>query len=380
MKNETKILIVAIIMIMSVGPLDYFFASAPKTLPLPNATNTTTSYSLSGNVTGIIMSIKPYIYYVGVSSRNSKTFVDSVMQSIPEITNYTLDVSLNPYGSGYQYTIKVPVNDTSQIKRIGFRLVWRLNTFFEQLTGSIPFTEAKVLLPDKFTLPTEKGVLNVTTVKANYTVSAVLLYSKQPQEEINIYCSQMVTSLNYSILRVPVICDDNDLNIAQPYMGLSLFDVITIPITHLTLRLDATAIAGIEFSGSYHFAGMDSISITGLESQTNSTIGLQPFGNDSTQGNFTIKAAYTDMAGVANIKSIFKNNNFTIEKEYKDAIVLLPPNVTINGRYQEIYGGIEYAAGQLAMSDEPGFYDFDVSVSVIYDEVIKLVLKKLSLS
>ena len=379
MKSETKILIVAIIMIMSVGPLDYFFASAPKTLPLPNATNTTTSYSLSGNVTGTIMGIKPYIYYVGVSSRNSKTFVDSVIRSIPEITNYSLDVSLNPHGSGYQYTIIAPMNDTSQIKAAGFRLAWRFSSFFDNLAGSIPFVQAKVALPQNFSLPTEKGVLNITTIRANFTADSLLLYSKQPQQPINIYCPQMVTSLNYSLLRVTKLCNDNDLNIAQPYMGLSLFDVITIPTTHLTLNLQAASIGGVEFAGSYHFAGMDSVSIIGLESQTNSTISLQPFGNDSTQGNFTIKAAYTDMAGVAAIKSIFKSNNFTIEKEYKDAIVLLPPNVTINDRYQELYN-IEYAAGQLAMSDEPGFYDFDVSVSVIYGEVTNIVLKKLSLS
>jgi hypothetical protein len=189
----------------------------------------------------------------------------------------------------------------------------------------------------------------------------------------------MVTSLNYSLLRVTKLCDDNDLNIAQPYMGLSLFDVIMIPTTHLTLNLEAYSIGGVEFSGNYHFAGMDSVSINGLESQTNSTISLTPLGNDSTQGNFTIKAAYTDMAGVANIKSIFKSNNFTIEKEYKDAVVLLPNNVTIDGKYQELYN-IEYAAGQLAMSDEPGSYDFDVAVSVIYDEATNIVLKKLNLS
>jgi len=379
MKTETKILIVAIIMIMSVGPVDYFFSTAPKTLPLPNATNTTTSYTLSGNVTGIIMSIKPYIYYVGVSSRNSKTFVDSVILSIPEITNYSLDVSLNPYGSGYQYTITVPMNDTSQVKAAGFRLAWRFSSFFDKLAGSIPFVQAKVALPQKFSLPTEKGVLNITTIRANFTVDSLLLYSKQMQQPINIHCPQMVTSLNYSLLRVTKLCDDSDLNIAQPYMGLSLFDVITIPTTHLTLNLEAYSIGGVEFSGSYHFAGMDSVSITGLESQTNSTISLQPFGNDSTQGNFTVKAAYIDMAGVANIKSIFKSNNFTIGKEYKDAVVLLPKNVTIDGKYQELYN-IEYAAGQLAMGDEPGFYDFDVAVSVIYGEATNIVLKKLSLS
>jgi hypothetical protein len=162
-------------------------------------------------------------------------------------------------------------------------------------------------------------------------------------------------------------------------MGLSLFDVLMIPTTHLTLNLEAYSISGVEFSGSYHFAGMDSVSITGLESQTNSSISLKPFGNDSAQGNFTIKAAYTDMTGVDGIKTIFKSNNFTIEKEYKDAIVLLPHNVTINGRYQELYN-IAYVLGQIAMSDEPGFYDFDVAVSVIYGEATNVVAKKLSLS
>jgi len=379
MKTETKILIVAIIMIMSVGPVDYFFSTAPKPITLPNATNNPTSYSLSGNVTGTIMDIKPYIYYVGVSNQNSKAFVDSVIGSIPEITNYSLDISLNPYGSGYQYTLTVPVNDTAQMKRIGFRLAWRLNQFFEDLVGSIPFVQARVALPQNFSLPTEKGVLNITTIRANFTVDSLLLYSKQPQWPINIYCPQMVTSLNYSLLRVTKLCDDNDLNIAQPYMGLSLFDILTIPTTHLTLNLEAYSIGGVEFSGKYHFAGMDSVSINGLESQTNSTISLTPLGNDSTQGNFTIKAAYTDMAGINNIKKIFKDNNFTIEKEYKDAVVLLPANVTINGKYQELYN-IKYVIGQIAMSDEPGYYDFDVAVSVIYDEVTNVVVRKLSLS
>jgi hypothetical protein len=379
MKTETKILIVAIIMIMSVGPVDYFFSTAPKPITLPNATNTTTSYSLSGNVTGTIMDIKPYIYYVGVSSKNSKTLVESIIESIPEITNYSLDVSLYPYGSGYQYTITVPVNDTSQIKKIGFRLVWRLNNFFEQLTGSIPFVQAKVALPQNFSLPTEKGVLNITTIRANFTVDSLLLYSKQSQWPINIYCSQMVTSLNYSLLRVTKLCDDNDLNIAQSGLGLTLFDVFTIPTANLAMNLEVSSIIGVEFSGSYHFAGMDSVSVNGLESQTNSTISLTPIGNDSTQGNFTIKAAYTDMAGVASIKAVFKSNNFTIEKEYKDVTVIMPKNITVDGKTYELYA-TPFSYGTIGINDALGFYDFNVVTKIIYDEIIDLKIKKFNLS
>ncbi len=378
MKTETKILIVAIIMILSVGPLDYFFTTAPKPLPLPNATNNPTSYSLSGNVTGTIMDIKPYIYYVGVSNQNSKAFVDSVIGSIPEITNYSLDVSLNPNGNGYQYTITVPVNDTSQMKRIGFRLVWRLNKFFDDLIGSIPVVQGKVELPESFSIPTERGLLNITT-KPNQPVNSILLYSKQQGERVSIYCSPLLTSLNYSLVKTPNLCYDNNLNIKQEYMGLSLMDILFIPATNLVLRLEASSIAGVEFTGSYNFAGMDSVSISGLESQTNSTISLKPFSNDSTKGNFTIKADYTGMAGVVDIKAVFKSNNFTINKEHKNAIVLLPHNVTIDEKYQELYN-MGYAAGQIAMSDEPGFYDFDVTVYVIYDEIISLQIKKLNLS
>ena len=379
MKNETKILIVAIIMIMSVGPLDYFFSTAPKTLPLPNATNTTTSYSLSGNVTGTIMGIKPYIYYVGVSSRNSKTLVDSIIGSISEITNYSLDISLNPRGSGYQYTITVPLNDTSQIKAAGFRLVWRLSSFFDNLVGSIPFVQAKVALPQNFSLPTDKGVLNITTIRANFTVDSLLLYSKQSQWPINIYCSQMVTSLNYSLLRVTKLCDDNDLNIAQSGLGLTLFDVFTIPTANLAMNLEVSSIIGVEFSGSYHFAGMDSVSVNGLESQTNSTISLTPIGNDSTQGNFTIKAAYTDMAGVASIKAVFKSNNFTIEKEYKDVTVIMPKNITVDGKTYELYA-TPFSYGTIGINDALGFYDFNVVTKIIYDEIIDLKIKKFNLS
>jgi hypothetical protein len=316
---------------------------------------------------------------VGVSSKNSKTLVESIIESIPEITNYSLDVSLYPYGSGYQYTITVPVNDTSQIKKIGFRLVWRLNNFFEQLTGSIPFVQAKVALPQNFSLPTEKGVLNITTIRANFTVDSLLLYSKQSQWPINIYCSQMVTSLNYSLLRVTKLCDDNDLNIAQSGLGLTLFDVFTIPTANLAMNLEVSSIIGVEFSGSYHFAGMDSVSVNGLESQTNSTISLTPIGNDSTQGNFTIKAAYTDMAGVASIKAVFKSNNFTIEKEYKDVTVIMPKNITVDGKTYELYA-TPFSYGTIGINDALGFYDFNVVTKIIYDEIIDLKIKKFNLS
>jgi hypothetical protein len=32
------------------------------------------------------------------------------------------------------------------------------------------------------------------------------------------------------------------------------------------------------------------------------------------------------------------------------------------------------------MSDEPGYYDFDVTVSIIYGEAVKVVMKKVNLS
>jgi hypothetical protein len=378
MKTETKILIVAIIMILSIGPIDYFFSAAPKPLPQSNATSTVTSYSIAGNVSGTIMELKPYIYYVGIAKTNSKQLVESIIESIPDITNYSLEVSLNPYGGGYQYTIKVPVNDTTQVKRVGFRLAWRLNKFFEDLIGSIPFVQAKVILPESFSIPSEKGILNITT-KHNQTVDAVLLYSKEPMQVVSLYCPALVTSLNYSLIKSQQLCDDNDLNVRQPYLGLSLLDVLTIPSVSKIMNLEATSITGVEFRGRYHFAGMESVSISGLESQTNSTIYLQPLENDSTQGNFTVKATYTDMATVNKIKEIFKSNNFTIEKEYKDAMVLLPKNVTIDGKYQEIYN-IAYVTGQIAINDNPGFYNFNVTISYIFDEVTNVVAKKVNLS
>jgi len=378
MKIETKILIVAIIMILSVGPTSYFFSGSTQQIELPNQTNSVTSYYVSGNVTGTIMELKPYIIYLGVSQVNSRSYVESILDSIPDIQNYSVEISLNPSGEGYQYTITVPVNDTAQIKKIGFRLAWRFRSFFEQNAGSIPYVLAKLMLPSNFQVPTVNGTVNVTT-QENQTISAVLTYAKQEGARTMVFCQNMLTSLTYLLVKPPTLCYDNDLFISQAYLGLTLMDIIFVPTHHQVMNLEAPAIIGIEFQGTYKFPNASAVSITGLEGQTNSTIYLQPYENDSNAGNFTIEGPYYGMDNVNYIKSVFKDNNFTITKEYKQAYVALPKNATIDNKTYEIYK-MPTIVGKIGINDEIGFYNFDMAITVIYDEVTNIQATKVNLS
>ena len=377
MKTETKFLIVAIIMILSVGPMSYFFSTQPQQI-VPPEKNETTSYTFSGNVTGTIIDVEPYIYFAGISGYNNRVFAESILRSIPEIGNYSIDVSLNPNGDGYKYSIIVPVNDSAQMKKLGFRLAWRFSQFFENVVNAVPYLHGKVALPQNFTIETASGAVNASTNR-NQTLNVYMIYSRQDGASLQAYCPSLVTSLSYYLTKVSNLCFDTGMLEQQKYLGLSLLDVIFATPQEKVMNLNAKKIAGLEFRGRYSFAGRDSVSILGLETQTNSSIYLLPESNNTYNGNFTIKADYTSADDIARIKAIFAENNFTIEKEYKDVLVDLPENITLDGKTYDNFN-LASALGQIGINDNIGYYNFNANVTVIYDEITNVVLSKVSLS
>lgn len=377
MKTETKFLIVAIIMILSVGPMSYFFSTQPAQITPPEK-NETTSYTFSGNVTGTIIDVEPYIYFAGVSGYNNRVFAESILRSIPEIGNYSIDVSLNPNGDGYKYSIIVPVNDSVQMKKIGFRLAWRFSQFFENVANAVPYMHGKMMLPQNFTIEAASGAVNAST-NNNQTLNVFMIYPRQNGASLQVFCQSLVTSLSYYLTKASNICFDTGMLEQQNYLGLSLLDVIFISPQEKVMNLNAKKIAGLEFRGRYSFAGRDSVSTTDLETQTNSSIYLLPEGNETYKGNFTIKSDYNGMDDIARIKAIFAKNNFTIEKEYKDVLVEMPENITLDGQTYDNFNLVS-AFGQIGINDNIGYYNFNANVTVIYDEITNVIISKVNLS
>ena len=131
MKTETKVFIVLIILLASLGPLSFFFESdQPPRIDIDDNQDQSLFINLQGNVTGKVMEFEPYISYVGVSSQNSEEYARAVIDSIGYTENYTLEVMLNPSGNGYLYKMLIPLNSTEDAPYVGFRLAYRLKSFF----------------------------------------------------------------------------------------------------------------------------------------------------------------------------------------------------------------------------------------------------------
>jgi len=386
MKFETKILIVAIILILSAGPAEYFFINQPKQIELLNETANPTSYALSGTFVGKIIGVQPYIRYVGVSNINSRAVAESILDSIPDIANYNVTVSLNPYGNGYLYGIDVPIENLSQMQKIGFRLALRFSIFFVTQASPLPITQAKIAVPKSFMFSASNGNYSLTA-RSNQSLNALVLYSGEADDTIKLSCSNIVTNLNYSITKLPAQCEDtaiqattllNRQNILE--YGLSLTDFSLIQDYNKTLALEVLGIKDVQFKGSYHFAGLDSVSINGLEEQTNSSIFKIPKDNNPLEGNFTIITPYASDNQINSVKAVFAANNFTITEQNKDVYLVLPNNVTINGKNYDIFitmmNGISTTEGTLAMADNGSSYPFITSFKVLYDEIVYVQTKK----
>jgi len=379
---ETKILIVVLIMILSVGPMEYFFFSQPKQLEDLNNTTNSTTQSLSGDLVGLIIDTQPYINYIGFTSENNQPKAESILAGIPGIGNYSLSVSLNPYGNGYLYNFGIPVNDTSQLKTIGFRIALRASLFFNQQAGPLPVMVAKLSVPTNVALLASNGQYNLTA-PVNQTVTAFVLYPKIKNELVRVTCNNIVVSSNNRILQLPV-CEDADIakttllqRVNLTDFGLTIADYSDIKEYNQTMPMNVFSTPTVELNGTYSFASMQSVSIPGLESQTNSSILLHPLENDSTTGSFVIKTKWVDTDTLNYVESVFAGSNFTITSERKDAYLAMPANVTLGGQVYEVGLGIPYVTSQIRVSDSLGSHNFLMTFDAIYGEVINIVAKEI---
>jgi hypothetical protein len=235
MKTETKVFIVLILLFASLGPISFFFdTSEPQQIDLDEDQDQSLFINLQGNVTGKVMEFEPYISYVGVSSQNSEEYARAVIDSIGYTQNYTLEVMLNPSGNGYLYKILIPLNSTADAPYVGFRLTYRLESFF---TGSsnYPIVLGKVMLPETFMIDDQ------VIVTENQSVISSILYSNRVNSSATIFC------LDYSVVRTggtlaSVYEPCTDLTGGGSFYGLSLEDLAFAVEKNVQTEMNVTSI------------------------------------------------------------------------------------------------------------------------------------------
>lgn len=367
MNTETKVLIVMVIMIFSVGPFTLFFSSGPQQIDLPDDDDDTPlSYTLSGNVSGSIVELKPLITYIGFSMSNNESHVRSLIESINYTTNYTSLVSLNPQGPGFRYEIVVGLEDISDAKEIGFRIHYRLSPFFYDSTP--PIMVGKILFPTSFVLGE-----NSITADENETANILVLYSNNRlNKQITVYCPQLITSLNYKLVRIPKPCIDMSSGVMY---GLSLSDFFLYQrVKEIEMDLNVESIKSINVDALYEYG----VNVTSEDLQPlfpGSEINIE-FATNETSGFVSVALDPEGEVTTNNVKTLLEiSYGMTITDIYKVGLVDLPPEITLDRETYELFA-FDKGEIELSMSEDLGNIRADVKFTTIFKEITNVRITK----
>ena len=367
MKQQTKMLIVVAILVLSAGPVLNFFNTSEQTLDLPEDQDSgPVYYLLSGNITTSVLELDPYMSYAGISAQNNQEYVEQVLDSIGDIDEYTVEVSLNPMGEGYKYVINVALNNESDSKAIGFRMAYRFLNFFDQERGVLPTRIAYVQIPSEFN--TVKDNETVTVRTSNETISVAVLYSTMENDSVVAMCPEFQTSLRYKLARFTSNCYDAQLFEEQPFLGLVGMDAYMMDMATARANVSIRSIEGTVFSGNYT-EGMD------MNTTFNSLshAGEGQF-SELENGTGTYSVLFDAVAAddVASYQAELESFGLTVDDYYDLATVWAPDTFNVGGK---IYEPFQFPYAEIYL--EPGHRVNSVIgvtfiISLKYDEVVYL--------
>lgn len=326
MKTETKALIIVSVMLLSVGPMMFFFGQ--NQLSLPPKPDTPTYNTYSGNFSAPLMRLEPYISYYGISYENNKTFADSILGGIAE--NYTLDVSLNPQGYGYQYTIRVYENDTSRFREIGFKLAYNFADFFAKQQGNVPLVVGSVMLLRDFSLALQGDVTKAIHLEYNQSLRVPLIYSRVLHMDVELQCPEIVTSLNDTLVRIPQTCIDTEIPKEQAYMGLTQEDINSAETYFEEGQVKVKKIIEYRNGGTYP----DSLEPNDFDGYIKQ-FGVMRYFINPLIHTYSIVLNDTGQQSIDRIHNFCRSLNLTVETEYLQAVTDAPEKIIVKG---ETYG------------------------------------------
>jgi hypothetical protein len=366
MQIQAKVVIVMIILVLSLGPLTYFFnvnSQQQLNIPPPGQNDTGPIVrTLAANVTGQIISVKPYISYVGLSTSNNEAYVRGILEGLG-YRNYTLSTTLNPQGQGYVYRMKIFFGNVSEAKEIGFRIYFRLNPFF--YAQNIPILEGSVLLPDR--IDTSNAPI---FVQPNTSISAILLYREVPGTFVTVECSDIITSMNYNFTRSGMSCIDQMSTIRY---GLTLSDMGENSAEFAeNEKVTVDSIKSIDFNVSYSMDISDENISTALKAVNAQFIPIISLG---VRGGIVYSNDTSD-ASALNIRDFLASFDITITGEYKVGDITMPATKILSGNTYELFA-FPKAYVALKFSDKPGEINARITYTAIFSEITEIQVEKL---
>ncbi len=331
MKTETKILILALVLTLSAGPLAWVFSSpAVKQLPPVSPEK---EHGVSSLVSSVSFVVPANITRAGdtlvVSGKSLFAMKDTAEElacGVAKEYNISQDncevlMALNPDGPGYVYTVQVSgVNDSIR-KELGFRIVYRLRR--AGVFGSAvvpPVFSAVVSLPDTIVLP-DNTTLNNSKHMALSGVPVV--YSSRTNETVLLNCTAAVIRnkiLSLSACRdVRAVPDDR-------FMGLSPFDLMITPLKYSEENITVVAQNETRITASFD----PSLNIT--EEQVKSALNWTNVYSVAI-GNGSMSLLIAPLANVSRARSSLQALGASVDSvEWNTKFLLDKPKITLDGK------------------------------------------------
>ncbi|GEM_PF-6489277 len=366
MNNQTKVLIVLVILVLSIGPLSYFFNSVqPSQINLPNEPGqggSPITRTLVGNLTGTVVNLKPFISYIGTASTNNAGYVKNILDTLNYTNNYTVSTTLNPYGDGYRYEITIPLKSLSDMEVIGFKMYVRLSSFLKDSNPNFPYPRA---IGDIVLDPVQTVGNTTMTAGPNSTVHGVMLYAEKIGDHTSLNCPEITTSLTYNFTKAPQICGDNRQGYPGSF-GASL-DAVTNYGTSFgkSMQLNVTAVDRYIFLFNYTLA-IQNITRLDRDLPTGTGILEVPIAKDVHQ--VLVSTNVTSQSNTDKIRTVLQNDGFAITEEYKYAYVVIPNSVDFNGQTYYPYK-FNVVGMKLRPSEGVGTINAQVTFNALFGEI-----------
>jgi hypothetical protein len=362
MNSKTKVIIVLAVLLLSLGPFSFFFNSQPQQINLPTepGQGQASIRTFEGNLTGTVVDLSPFISYVGIASTNNAEYVKAIMNSLNYSNNYTVTTTLNPIGKGYRYEVTIFLKDLADMEYVGFRAYIKLSSFLTDASPIFPYprTVGKVLID-----PIQFVGENTINAPSNLTVSGVMLYSEKIGAKTSISCPEIITSLNYNIIRVSQICGDNRVG-AAGRLGLSFETVVSNEI-NFAKNMDLQVVQLSDYTFEFN-------STSGNFTELSAALPAGTPIHQSDTGRYVVSTNTTDLNSIRNT---ITSAGFTVAEEYRLGLAGMPETVE--------FVGVTYSLSRhdvveikLKPSEGTGKYNVRAVFYGIFGEIVDLSIER----
>ena len=363
MKAETKALIVFAVLILSAGPLTYFFSKEPEQIDLDGGNDIPKFITGFSIFSTNIETIQPMISYIGVSNSNNVALVRQRLDAVEEIGNYTLDMGLSSRGGGYEYVITVPLEEDSNRMVIGFKLMYWLSDFFDPQYSITALSAGTLYLPPQIKVSVSGEEVPVETSE-DQIANAYLLYWQEESNPVTVNCQEVVASVTGKLTRITQPCFDATktylYGLPEVYFRINKIE------KQKTMQILLEAFNEVQFKGM----------LTGNISEQTIKEALSLRFNESEitvliqdQG-FTVAVPYKNKETSYSAGEALRNiNGLKIEEQYNLALAELPSSVTLDGKTYDL-AIARNAYIRTPLNTELGTITVDLTFYTVFEEVV----------